>query len=837
MALDRYLPIKFIEKRQSDDRRTEAGGGNKPPAWYLSDKDLADRAEFLSSEMKAVDEKFQSRKSEPHELPMVMATTITSDALAKSHRSNVTSLLNMDDNEDNIIGVDGIAELNSVRVAYSDDNDKNMISSSDTIDAESVISLDEDDKQENTKTVRILSLVTSDKLIANINKALSQRDDYVGSISTITDMEPFEPVAGEYNPNNQMYRVKLHDYQDREFNRKAQSVFERQCEKSEISINHRTRYSQDMLVYRITCEDEDAFNKVRTFDGVYSIEEAVPVQTDDESVNAMPQVKPKMPDSDKKYPVVGVLDSGIEANDYFNPWLLPDSEEYYPDNMQDKQHGSMVAGILEYSDELNGTDYCAADGVKMFEAIIVPDFRNNKVYMEDIIDDVRRTIEQHRDIKIWTMSVGTSIESSLDRFSVFGMALDNIEDENGVLIIKSAGNSSAFLRGMPNERIAESADSVRSVVVGSIAGEKETYDKAEIDMPSPFTRIGPGPESIIKPDLVAYGGNAGVDPGGFMTQTGIYTIDASGSIVRTIGTSFSTPWVARTASELEFLLKDDFDPLLIKALLVHSAEYPAGNKLKMSEKPTYMGFGMPKGAADILYNSESEITLIIRDFLPKGTFIEMLDFPFPKSLAGSDGFFHGEIKVTLATNPILKTSEGPEYCQSNLNILFGTMSGIKDRDITQRNILNPYGPDEAKNVLNAGHYSSKVINKPVDDGFAKERLLIQYGKKYHPIKKYAVDLDDLRPAVQKDCLKADNKWFLRIEGNYREAVERKAQRTGKKLEQEFCALITISDPQGKAPVYTEVTQQLVSRGFAYQDIELKNEIRQHIIESEDGTDK
>ena len=110
-------------------------------------------------------------------------------------------------------------------------------------------------------------------------------------------------------------------------------------------------------------------------------------------------------------------------------------------------------------------------------------------------------------------------------------------------------------------------------------------------------------------------------------------------------------------------------------------------------------------------------------------------------------------------------------------------------------------------------------------------------RKYHPIKKYAVDLDDLRPAVQKDCLKADNKWFLRIEGNYREAVERKAQRTGKKLEQEFCALITISDPQGKAPVYTEVTQQLVSRGFAYQDIELKNEIRQHIRESEDGTDK
>ena len=822
--MEKNLPIKFIEKRMNDDRRTEGGGDkSKVPSWYLSDQELYARAEHLSDEVGTISQAFQKRKSEAHDLPMVMATTITGDALAKSHRSNVTALLNMDDTEDNIIGVDGVVETEP-QTSKTGSEEKVADSETMNMDSEEV----KDKKSEPNNTVRILSLVTSEKLLANISRALSQRNENVGAISTITDMEPFEPMVGEYNPDNHMYRVKLHDYQNREYNRKAQSVFERQCEKAEIKINHKTRYSQDMLVYRITCEDEDVYDRVRTFDGVYSIEEAIPVQADNESLDAMPQVEPKYPDQDKKYPVVGVLDSGIEANDYYDPWLLDDSEVYYPESMQDKQHGSMVAGILEYSDELNGTDYCAVDGVRMFEAVVVPDFKNNKIYMEDILDDVRRTIEQHRDIKVWTMSIGTSTECSMDRFSVFGMALDNIEDENGVLIIKSAGNSSAFLRGMPNERIAESADTVRSVVVGSIAGDKGSYDKAEIGMPSPFTRIGPGPESIIKPDLVAYGGNAGVDPNGKMTQTGVYTIDAAGSIVRTIGTSFSTPWVARVASELEFLLKEDFDPLLIKALLVHSADYPAGNKLKMNEKSTYMGFGMPRGAADILYNSESEITLIIRETLPKGSFIEMLDFPFPQSLAGTDGFFHGEIKVTLATNPVLKTSEGPEYCQSNLNIQFGTMSGVKERDITKPIILNPYGPDNAKNALYSGHYSSKVIKNPVNDEFARERLLIQYGKKYHPIKKYAINLDDMRPAEKRDCLRTDYKWYMRIEGNYREAVERKAKRTGEKLEQEFCALITISDPAGKAPVYTEVTQQLVAKGFNYQDVQLKNEVRQRV---------
>lgn len=37
-------------------------------------------------------------------------------------------------------------------------------------------------------------------------------------------------------------------------------------------------------------------------------------------------------------------------------------------------------------------------------------------------------------------------------------------------------------------------------------------------MPSPFTRVGPGPASIVKPDLVFYGGNAGVDKGNWLSM-------------------------------------------------------------------------------------------------------------------------------------------------------------------------------------------------------------------------------------------------------------------------------------------------------------------------------
>ena len=70
----------------------------------------------------------------------------------------------------------------------------------------------------------------------------------------------------------------------------------------------------------------------------------------------------------------------------------------------------MVASILEYGDELNGTDHFSTDGVMMLEAVITPNLKKENAYPEDLIDNVRDAIERHPDIKIWTMSAGTTEE-------------------------------------------------------------------------------------------------------------------------------------------------------------------------------------------------------------------------------------------------------------------------------------------------------------------------------------------------------------------------------------------------------------------------------------------
>lgn len=813
--MDKLLPIKFFEKRKIDEQLTEAGGSKEAPRWVMQGDELTQRSLHLTESMTQVADKFQAHKDEEHELPMVVATTIAEKALAKTHRRTVVDLLNSD-SKSNVIGIEASMPSKSQPIGTNG----------------SSAALEEEPKE----TRRILSIVTTDKLVVNINRALQDTQNNAKLISSIEEIEIFEVKSGGYNPGNKAYRVRLIDYHDSHRNQLAQTLFKNKCAASGITIERETRYSPDMRIYRVSIDSIADMEAMCRFEGVFSIEEAIPIHIDMDIFDDMSVPSVKQPEVGMTYPIVGVLDSGIKRNAYLTPWLLDESEEYYEEELQDKSHGSMVASVLEYSDELNGSDYAFTDGVMMLEAVIAPDLHKEEIYPEDLLDNVRDAVERHKDIKIWTMSAGTTEEISLDSFSEYGMALDNIADENGVLIVKSVGNSTAFMRKAPTERIAKMADSVRALVVGSIAEEKSTYDFADVDMPSPFTRQGPGPAYIVKPDLVAYGGNAGIRPDGKPTMTGVKVFDSDGKPTRASGTSFSTPWIARIAAELNFLLDGDFDPLLIKALMIHNASYPIGGRMKMDEKKKFMGFGMPSGTREILYNSENEITLILRDKLAKGNFIDILDFPFSKSMIGDDGLYHGQIILTMVSAPILRSSEGPEYCQSDIKVAFGTMEGIKERDTSKRTIRNPYGADNAVNVMRDDLYKRQffdVLNDGAEDIFERERTLLRLGQKFHPVKKYAIDLDDMTDANKRKYLSGNRQWYMKVETLFRDAIEREARETGEILEQDFCILLTVRDPSGNAPVYNEITQQLQEKNFVYTNVTLRNEVREHVsIEKE-----
>lgn len=773
---EKYLPIKIFEKRKDyDDRSTEGGGDSREPGFVLHGDKLREHVEILSNDLHEVRSDFHEALSRQRTLPVIMATRLNESAIAKSHRGRVVNILESDGN-DNVVGVYG-------------------------------------DRQ-------ILSVLSSEAVLDNLENTI-QKEEAATLTSSLAGMEIFQPLAADYEEGHKEYRVRLFDYNDFDRNALVRILFEKYCQNINMPIRKKIRFTADMIIYRVEVNSLEQYKQLTAFEGLYGVEKTSLLTATLDALSGDELIPVKYPDGDEEYLTVGVLDTGISPIGHLSSWLEEDEFTSYPEEYANRGHGTAVASIIEYSDELNDTNIGSTHGVKLFSALVYP---NQSIYPEDLVDNIREAVERNPQIKIWNMSLGEGEQSDLDSFSEFGMALDNIQDENNVLIIKSAGNCRNFEQGLPKQRISKSADSIRALTVGSIAARQEEYDYAAPNTPSPFTRVGPGPASIIKPDLVFYGGNAGIHDGK-RVEHGVRTFDLNDEDVRYAGTSFSTPAVTRIVSDLAYMLQEEFDPLLLRALTIHYAKYPADIQMKMAEKVNQMGFGVPVKAQDILYNSPDEITLILRDSLDKGSFIEMFNFPYPTSMVDENGFFRGQIILTLVNKSLVDEKQAGEYCQSNIDVMFGTYETEKDRKKDNPRAKNPLGVDEAKNVLNDGLYSASSMGIHPITGFERECTLIKYGKKFHPVKKYAVDLAEMRPAERDKWLPASRKWYLKIEGLYRDFIEKDALKRDYQLSQEFCMILTIRDPLGTAPVYDEVTQQLTNENFIHHDVRVRNIIR------------
>ena len=623
---EKYLPIKIFEKRKDyDDRSTEGGGDSREPGFVLHGEKLWEHVEILSNDLHEVRSDFHEAFSKKRTLPVILATRLNESAIAKSHRGRVVNILESDGN-DNVVGVYG-------------------------------------DRQ-------ILSVLSSEAVLDTLENTI-QKEEAAMLTSSLAGMEIFQPLTADYEEGHKEYRVRLFDYNDFDRNALVRILFEKYCHNINLPIRKKIRFTADMIIYRVEVNSLEQYKQLTAFEGLYGVEKTSLLAATLDALSGDELVPVKYPDEDEEYLTVGVLDTGIAPIGHLSSWLEEDEFTSYPEDYANRGHGTAVASIIEYSDELNNTNIGSTHGVKLFSALVYP---GQSIYPEDLVDNIREAVERNPHIKIWNMSLGEGEQSDLDSFSEFGMALDNIQDENNVLIIKSAGNCRNFEQGLPKQRISKSADSIRALTVGSIAASQEEYDYAAPNTPSPFTRVGPGPASIIKPDLVFYGGNAGMHDGK-RVEHGVRTFDLNDEDVRYAGTSFSTPAVTRIVSDLAYMLQEEFDPLLLRALTIHYAKYPADIQMKMAEKVNQMGFGVPVKAQDILYNSPDEITLILRDSLDKGSFIEMFNFPYPTSMVDENGFFRGQIILTLVNKSLVDEKQAGEYCQSNIDVMFGTCTG------------------------------------------------------------------------------------------------------------------------------------------------------------------
>lgn len=781
------LPIKFFAPRKVDEMRVEGAGNNTPPKWLLTGERLKLHSEKLIGEFENFSERAKDRIKSNSIIPFVFIVKLFETSTSKSRRKFVTALF-------------------------------------ETPGVNNVIGLVHSDKL----MVKIDSLAIND----NFKERLIDYEQNSYAISCIEAFNSFEPLfETSQEAASCSYKIKLIDYQDYEKNISIQRFFEQVLKKLEIKYK-KVFYSRQLPIYKvpdISTTRLDTFKMEDIYDVIFSIEPMPKYSIGLDSLSENSEISIQYPKTDKNYRTLGILDTGISSIPQLSPWLSAKKWSPYPDSVIDQSHGTFVAGIASYGDLCEAQDWVGHDGIKLFDATVFPDTTKEGLEEDELIHNIREAIEaNHEEVKIWNLSISITYPVRDDKFSDFALALDDLQDKFNILICKSAGNCFNFLQNKPRGRIHEGADSVRSLVVGSVAHQKGDYDISEIDNPSPFSRIGPGPEYIIKPEVSHYGGNAGLSPNGNRSVTGVKSFSKNGQLIADAGTSFSTPRVASLATSLYQDLEGDFDPLLIKTLIIHSATYPKNLNIPVNERTKQLGFGIPQRSGEIIYNDPHEATLILRGNLSKGQYIDIMDFPMPKELI-KNGFYTGQVIATLVYEPILDPTQGSEYCQSNIDIKFGSYDSKQQRDMDKKNILNPVGRKGAKNLFLNNVYSNTRIRENQGDFALRERLLIKYGDKYYPVKKYAVDLEDISTANKHKYLTEDKHWYLKVQGLFRDNIEQKAARESLALSQEMCLIITIRDPNLKETVYDSVTRALNSFHFWHSNIKLTSDVSVNVL--------
>ena len=533
-----------------------------------------------------------------------------------------------------------------------------------------------------------------DKLTEKIYSGDSQQ--VVKELSTVSVVEPVTPEIRRggltardilqscpRRSNGFLARVRLFDFDEGGEQGALYSDFLGICHRREIPVES-VGYSEASLTYGVNCQSVEDIEAIAGTAGVRSIS-AMPsiraIRPQFASHGSLPSNLPSPDDYSSDLPTVVVVDTGVSGGSTgLDAWVIG-RDSTVPPHYQNEDHGTFVAGLVAWGERLNSS-IAAIDSTPctVFDLQVVPnndpaagptDSISENVFLQSLETALRAHANR---FKVWNISIGHDHPCSLDEFSTFAEQLDNLQQQYGVQFVISAGNyvTPPRLR-FPRRgsevaagRINSPADSLLGVSVGSIAHVGYPSDALRDNDPSAFSRHGPGPNHIIKPDVVHYGGSTSLDA----RQTkGVRSVTPRGTS-EACGTSFSAPLVARRLAHIFHRVTPVPSPVLARALLVHNAHDPRTNGRVPDGDEQCFGFGRPAPLADCLECTPYSSTLVFEDTLRPGYYLEWVDFPYPPSLYRGGRYF-GEIWMTLAYAPVRGGRWGAEYCQTRVSAHFG----------------------------------------------------------------------------------------------------------------------------------------------------------------------
>jgi serine protease AprX len=625
------------------------------------------------------------------------------------------------------------------------------------------------------------------------------------NISTINRIEPYTAqdslgscpienlVADSQLAHNRPLRVRLFRHALPRDNEVLHSAFLNLVETQQAKAE-RLSYGDGIFIYRLQNCDTATVDSVARFVGTQSVS-SVPgyrvVRTAARITGNLQKDGFPAPDSGRTYGVVGIIDSGTDPNnEQLLRWIVS-RWDVVPRELQNNDHGSFVAGLLVHGRRLNHGDTRFPEGSSRIVDVVALD-RDGEISEFDLLNIIDESLTKYPEVKVWNLSLGLVGPGCEDHeFSLLAAALDERARKHDVLFVLAAGNyTTPPFRDWPptdeghQDRICPPADALRGITVGSLAHIDTASTRVRKEHPSPFTRRGPGPGYLIKPELSHYGGNC--DAAGNYVQTGVVSLDGNGHTAENIGTSFACPLVATVAANVIAELQvtpDATSPLLAKALTIHSAFLQRATRTTAREI-NYYGLGPPLDPNRIVHCAQSAATVILQ--IPVNTKPEFgkRPFPMPTCLVNPDSGLNAEVFMTLVYDPPLDRAFGIEYCRTNVTASLGTME--RD-DKTNKDVY---------------HRQIHPFPKALTEGYEED--LLKGGFKWSPLKLYY-------RRFQRGPV--GGTWRLTLE------VLNRSEFTLNEW-QDIILLITIRDPGGKAEVYNELVREMNRLGWGAQDLQV-----------------
>ncbi len=493
------------------------------------------------------------------------------------------------------------------------------------------------------------------------------------------------------------------------------------------------------------------------------------------------------------FPIVGVIDNGISGT--FNGWKIYQGNEL-PDRHRVEDHGSKVAGLLIKGNFLNGSDVVPeTDGCRLVDLFLLPsEGKIDLVYtggIEHFFETLRNAVEAAKEetgARIYNLSMNQKSRTSSEGwYSIAAKKLDEITDELDVLFVISAGNlrkdqlRDNWLPADPDQNIESvlpehialpPAESLRGISVMALDPNDLT--------PTLYTRVGPAYKAGVKPDVSYVGGTV---------ANSLATINMDGQKALATGTSMSAPLVAKILASLDNKIEGDVPLEILKALLIHHTSFPDAimDKEYDEVRKNLYGFGVPASSEEILTEDAHSFTFMVADNISSDKKLSMA-FPWPNSLKKPNGTCRGDVKLTLVSRPALDSSFGEELVRENITAYL-------------RAIAN----DGTKKGLLSFEFSEMGEDEPQE-----EADLIKDSFKWNPIKVSHARLK--RKKIIGDV-------FLEIEYLAREGIESNYDGVP------FAAILTITDPDGEAPVNTDMKAQMQAVGIQLSNIQIATQVR------------